>query len=49
MTQMVIYIDVQLSKRLDKAVKASCKSKSKWVSEAVKNALQDQWPNSNEL
>ena len=44
MTQLAIYIDDQLSKRLDKAVKASGKSKSKWVSEAIKMALQDQWP-----
>ena len=44
MTQLAIYIDDQLSKRLDKVVKASGKSKSKWVSEAIKMALQDQWP-----
>jgi predicted DNA-binding protein len=46
MTQLAIYIDDQLSKRLDKAVKASGKSKSKWVSEAIKMALQDHWPES---
>ena len=44
MTQLAIYIDDQLSKRLDKVVKVSGKSKSKWVSEAIKMALQDQWP-----
>jgi len=44
MTQLAIYIDDQLSKRLDKVVKASGKSKSKWVSEAIKMALQDHWP-----
>jgi len=44
MAQLAIYIDDQLAKRLDKAVKESGKSKSKWVAEAIKNSLQDQWP-----
>ena len=33
---MAIYIDNQLAERLEKAVKASGKSKSKWVAEAIK-------------
>ncbi len=44
MAQLAIYIDDQLAKRLDRAVKASGKSKSKWVAEAIKHSLQDQWP-----
>jgi hypothetical protein len=44
MSQLAIYIDNQLAERLDKAAKASGKSKSKWVSDAIKMALQDQWP-----
>jgi predicted DNA-binding protein len=44
MAQLAIYIDDQLAKRLDKAVAASGKSKSKWVAEAIKHSLQDQWP-----
>jgi predicted DNA-binding protein len=44
MAQLAIYIDDQLAERLDKAVKASGKSKSKWVAEAIKSSLQDQWP-----
>ena len=44
MSQLAIYIDDQLAERLDKAAKASGKSKSKWVSDAIKMALQDQWP-----
>lgn len=44
MPQLAIYIDDQLAERLDKAVKASGKSKSKWVAEAIKRSLQDQWP-----
>lgn len=44
MAQLAIYIDDQLAERLDKAVKATGKSKSKWVAEAIKHSLQDQWP-----
>ena len=46
MAQLAVYIDDQLAKRLDKAVKVSGKSKSKWVAEAIKQSLQDQWPDS---
>lgn len=45
MSQLAVYIDNQLAERLDKAVKASGKSKSKWVADAIKRSLQDQWPN----
>jgi len=44
MSQLAIYIDDQLAERLDKAVKGSGKSKSKWVAGAIKRSLQDQWP-----
>ena len=44
MAQLAIYIDDQLAERLDKAVTAAGKSKSKWVAEAIKHSLQDQWP-----
>lgn len=44
MAQMAIYIDNQLAERLEKAVKASGKSKSKWVAEAISRSLQDEWP-----
>jgi len=44
MSQLAIYIDDQLAERLDKAVKASGQSKSKWVADAIKSSLQDQWP-----
>ena len=44
MPQLALYIDDQLAERLDKAVKASGKSKSKWVSEAIESVLKDQWP-----
>lgn len=44
MTQLAIYIEEKLAKRLEKVVKASGKSKSKWVSDAIQRALQDQWP-----
>jgi predicted transcriptional regulator len=42
--QIAIYIDDQLAKRLDEAVKASGRSKSKWVAQAIKRSLTDQWP-----
>ena len=44
MAQLAIYIEDQLAERLDKAAKASRKSKSKWVADAIKRTLQDQWP-----
>jgi len=44
MSQLAIYIDDQLAQKLEKAVKASGKSKSKWVAGAIKRSLQDQWP-----
>ena len=44
MAQIAIYIDDQLAKRLDEAVKASGRSKSKWVAQAIKRSLTDQWP-----
>ncbi len=44
MTQLAIYIDDQLSERLNSAVKASGKSKSRWVADAIRRSLLDQWP-----
>jgi hypothetical protein len=44
MPQLAIYLDDQLAERLDKAARASGKSKSKWVAEAIQRSLQDQWP-----
>jgi len=44
MAQIAIYIDDQLAKRLDEVVKASGRSKSKWVAQAIKRSLTDQWP-----
>ena len=44
MSQLALYIDDKLAQRLDKAVKASGKSKSRWVADAIRRALQDQWP-----
>ena len=44
MAQLAIYIDEKLADRLEKAVKASGKSKSKWVSEAIEKELRDHWP-----
>ncbi len=44
MAQLAIYINDRLAERLEKAAKASGKSKSKWVAEAITHSLQDQWP-----
>ncbi len=44
MAQLAVYIDDNLSKRLDKAAKSSGKSKSKWIAEAIEKSLDDQWP-----
>ena len=44
MVQLAIYLEEQLAERLDKVAKASGKSKSKWVAEAIQRSLQDQWP-----
>ena len=44
MAQLALYIDERLAERLEKAVKASGKSKSKWVSEAIEKELGDHWP-----
>ena len=44
MAQLAIYIDDRLAERLDRAVRESGKSKSKWVAEAIKHSLHDQWP-----
>jgi hypothetical protein len=44
MTQLAVYIEDNLSERLEKAVKTSGKSKSKWIADAIKTALKDQWP-----
>ncbi len=44
MTQLAVYIEDQLSERLNKAVKASGKSKSGWVADAIRRSLLDQWP-----
>jgi predicted transcriptional regulator len=44
MAQLAIYLEDQLAKRLDKAVKASGQSKSRWVAKAIERSLQDHWP-----
>jgi hypothetical protein len=44
MAQLAVYIDDNLSKKLEKATKSSGKSKSKWIAEAIERSLDDQWP-----
>ena len=45
MPQVGIYIDDKLSKKLDKAIKAARKSRSKWVADLIAEKLEDEWPN----
>jgi len=42
--QLAIYIDDKLSKKLNKAIKVSGKSRSKWVADLIEAKLQDEWP-----
>jgi metal-responsive CopG/Arc/MetJ family transcriptional regulator len=44
MPQLAIYVDDNLSKKLKKAIKASGKSRSKWVSDLIKAKLDNDWP-----
>lgn len=44
MPQLAIYIDDKLSRKLNKAIKVSGKSWSKWVSDLIKAKLEDEWP-----
>lgn len=44
MPQLAIYIDDKLSKKLNKAIKVSGKSRSKWVADLIETKLQDEWP-----
>jgi metal-responsive CopG/Arc/MetJ family transcriptional regulator len=49
MPQLAIYVDDNLSKKLKKAIKASGKSRSKWVSDLIKAKLDNDWPELNWL
>jgi predicted DNA-binding protein len=44
MAQLAVYIDDNLSERVDKAAKSSGKSKSEWIADAIEKSLNDQWP-----
>jgi hypothetical protein len=44
MPQLAIYIDDKLSRQLNKAIKVSGKSRSKWVADLIKAKLKDEWP-----
>ncbi len=44
MPQLAIYIDDNLSKKLNKIIKVSGKSLSKWVADLIKAKLKDEWP-----
>ncbi len=44
MPQLAIYVDDELSKKLKKAIKASGKSRSKWVADLIQAKLNNDWP-----
>ena len=44
MPQLAIYIDDKLSKKLNKAIEVSGKSRSKWVADLIEAKLRDEWP-----
>lgn len=44
MPQVAIYVDENLSKKLNKATRASGQSRSKWVADLIKSKLEDEWP-----
>lgn len=44
MPQLAIYIDDELAEKLDKAIRASRKSRSKWVADLIRAKLEDEWP-----
>ena len=44
MPQLAIYIDDNLSKKLNKVIEVSGKSRSKWVADLIKAKLKDEWP-----
>lgn len=44
MPQLAIYVDDNLSKKLNKAIRASGQSRSKWVADLIKSKLEDEWP-----
>jgi len=44
MPQLAIYINDKLSKKLDKTIKVSGKSRSKWVTDLIEAKLRDEWP-----
>ena len=44
MPQLAIYIDDGLSRKLNKAIRTSGKSRSKWVADLIKATLEDEWP-----
>ena len=44
MPQLAIYIGDALSTKLNKAIRDSGKSRSKWVADLIKAKLEDDWP-----
>ena len=44
MSQVTIYLDDEIEKRMTASAKAMKLSKSKWIADAIREKLMDEWP-----
>jgi DNA-binding NtrC family response regulator len=44
MIQVTIYLDDEIEKRMTASAKAMKLSKSKWIADAIREKLMDEWP-----
>jgi DNA-binding NtrC family response regulator len=44
MIQVTIYLDDEIEKRMTASAKAMKLSKSKWIADAIREKLRDEWP-----
>lgn len=46
MGQVTIYLDDEIERKMNEAVKSSKLSKSKWIAQLVQEKMLDEWPQS---
>jgi len=46
MGQVTIYLDDEIERKMNEAVKSSHMSKSKWIAQLVQEKVVDEWPQS---
>ena len=44
MSQVTVYLDDEIEKRITASAKAMKLSKSKWIANAIREKLEDEWP-----